>query len=92
MHNRDTLGRHLPGGFAMTFDEKKLGKDLLSVICRLFADARREFLGHDGRQYMIVGSSSEESESESFINITVKLDEGREVVAKYALLLERISR
>jgi hypothetical protein len=76
----------------MAFDEEKLGSDVLSMISHLFADGE-EFPGHDGRQYSIIGSNNEEeSASESFIDVVVRLDEGHEVVAKYAIVLQQVSR
>ena len=74
----------------MALDEKKLGRDVSSVISRLFADGE-EFPGHDGRQYAIIGINAEETESESFIDVVVKLDDGPRVVAKYAIILQQIS-
>jgi len=73
------------------FDEKKLERDVAFVISRLFIDGE-EFIGHDGRQYAIVAVNEEEAESESFINVMVKLDDGYEVSAKYVILLQQISR
>jgi hypothetical protein len=92
MRNRDTGGfHHLSTARRLAFDEKELGREVLSVISRLFADGE-EFTGHDGRQYKIVGITNEESESESFIDVVVRLDEGQEMVAKYAIVLQQISR
>jgi hypothetical protein len=71
--------------------KKKLGRDVLSVISRLFADGE-EFSGHDGRQYAIIGINAEETESESFVDVAVKLNEGRRMVAKFAIILQQISR
>lgn len=73
------------------FDEKKLERDVAFAISRLFIDGE-EFIGHDGRQYAIVAVNEEEAESESFINVMVKLDDGYEVSAKYVILLQQISR
>lgn len=64
---------------------------MLSTISHLFADGE-EFSGHDGRQYAIVSVNEEEMESESFIDVVVKLDEGDQVAAKYAITLQQISR
>lgn len=93
MHDRDTEGSHHSStGCSVAFAEKKLGRDVLSVISRLFADGE-EFPGHDGRQYAIIGINEEETESERFIDVVVKLDEGRQVVvARYAIVLQQISR
>jgi hypothetical protein len=92
MQNRDTEGFHHSGtGCPVAFDEKKLGRDVLSVISRLFADGE-EFPGHDGRQYVIIGIKHEESESESFIDVVVKVGDARQVVVKYAIVLQQISR
>jgi hypothetical protein len=74
-----------------SFDEKKLERDVAFVISRLFVDGE-EFIGHDGRQYAIVAVNEEEAESESFINVMVKLDNGYEVSVKYVILLQQISR
>ena len=91
-HNRDTESfHHLAPRYPAALDEKKLGKDVLSAITRLFADGE-EFSGHDGRQYTIIGINAEETESESFVDVVVKLDQGRRVVAKYAIILQQISR
>jgi hypothetical protein len=91
MPNRDTEGfHHSAPRCPAALDEKKLGRDVLFVISRLFADGE-EFSGHDGRQYAIIGINAKETESESFIDV-VKLDEGRRVVAKYAIILQKISR
>jgi hypothetical protein len=74
----------------VAFDEKKLGKDVLSVGARLFDGER--FVGHDGRQYAIISINEEEPDSESFIDVVVRNDEGDQVVAKYAIILQQISR
>lgn len=73
------------------YDEKKLERDVASAISRLFIGGE-EFIGHDGRQYAIVAVNEEEAESESFINVVVKLDHEYEVLAKYVILLQQISR
>jgi hypothetical protein len=92
MRNRDSESfRHSARGCPAALDEKKLGRDVLSAISRRFADGE-EFPGHDGRQYAIIGINAEETESESFIDVVVKLDEGRQVVAKYAIILQQLSR
>ncbi len=92
MHNRETGGsHHWSTECATAFDEKKLGRDVLSVVSRLFANGEA-FFGHDGRQYVIVGINKGQSESESFIDVVVRLDAGHEVVAKYAIVLQQISR
>jgi|HubBroStandDraft_4_1064222.scaffolds.fasta_scaffold543928_1 hypothetical protein len=92
MRKRDTESfHHSAPRCPAALDKKKLGRDVLSVISRLFADGE-EFPGHDGRQYAIIGINAEETESESFIDVVVKFDEGRRVVAKYAIILQQISR
>jgi len=92
MHNREAGGSyHSSTECPVAFDEKKFGRDVLSAVSRLFAHGE-EFSGHDGRQYVIVGINKEESESESFIDVVVRLDAGHEVVAKYAMVLQKISR
>jgi hypothetical protein len=92
MQNRDTEGfHHSATGCPVTFDERKLGRDVLSVISRLFAEGEG-FHGHDGRQYVIIGINSAKSESESFIDVFVRVDDGRKVLVKYAIVLQRISR
>jgi hypothetical protein len=92
MRNRDTESFHHSAPRCPTdLDKKKLGRDVLSVISRLFADGE-EFSGHDGRQYAIIGINAEETESESFVDVAVKLDKGRRVVAKFAIILQQISR
>lgn len=72
------------------FDEKRLERDVAFVISHLFVDGE-EFIGHDGRQYVIVAVNEEEAESESFINVMVKVDNGNDVAAKYVILLQQIS-
>jgi hypothetical protein len=92
MQNRDTEGfHHSATGCPVAFDEKKLGRDVVSVISRLFVDGE-EFHGHDGRQYVIIGINGAESESESFIDVIVKVDDGPQVLVKYAIVLQQISR
>jgi hypothetical protein len=73
-----------------TFDKEKLERDVLSAISRAFADGR-EFTGHDGRLYLIRGVDRGESESESFIDVIAR-GERDTVTAKYAIVLQRISR
>jgi hypothetical protein len=75
MRNRGNEGFHHPARRCpAALDEKKLGRDVLSAISRLFADGE-EFPGHDGRQYAIIGINAEEIESEGFIDVVVKLDD-----------------
>jgi hypothetical protein len=92
MHNRDT-GEfdHWSTEGKGVFDKKKLGRDVLSVLSRCLADGT-DFTGHDGRQYVIVNATKEESDSENFIDVLVRFDEGNLVAAKYAITLQRISR
>lgn len=73
------------------FDEKRLAKDVASVLSQFFVEGE-EFIGHDGRQYVIICVSEQEAESESFIDVMVKLDGRHELAAKYAILLQQISR
>jgi hypothetical protein len=92
MRNRDTRGFHHSSTEGTTaFDEEDLERDVLSELSGLLANGR-EFTGHDGRRYMIRGSAEEESESESFIDVVVKFDQGSAIAARYAILLQRISR
>ena len=92
MRNRDTESfHHSARRCPAALDAKKLGRDVLSAISSLFADGE-EFPGYDGRQYAIIGFNPEETESESFIDVVVKLDDGPRVVAKYAIILQQISR
>ena len=92
MHNRDTgSSRHSSTEGTAVFDERKLGRDVLSEISHLLADGK-EFTGHDGRQYVIKSATKEESESESFIDVVLKFDEGNLVAAKFAIMLQQISR
>ena len=92
MHNRDTGGfDHWSTEGKGVFDQKKLGRDVLSVLSRCLADGT-DFTGHDGRQYVIVNVTKEESDSEHFIDVLVRFDEGNVVAAKYAITLQRISR
>jgi hypothetical protein len=92
MRNRDMRGFHHSTTEGTTaFDEKSLERDILSEISGLLADGK-EFTGHDGRRYLIRGGADEESESESFIDVVVKFDQGSVIAARYAIMLQRISR
>jgi hypothetical protein len=73
----------------LTFDTKKLAKDTLRAISQ-FGDSIR-FVGHDGREYAIV-SGKEIPDSGTFVDVTVKIDGVVTAVARYALVLIRISR
>src|SRR5256885_8710048 len=77
MQNGDTRGADHPSSTLAAFDEKKLEGDVLSAISRLFAHGE-QFSGHDHRRYMIKAPNNAESESESFIEVLVKLGDGRE--------------
>ena len=91
MRNREVRGFHQSStGRHAAFDEKKIESDVLSAISRLLADGK-EFAGHDGRRYAILSVNKEESESESFIDVVARFDEGNVVVAKYAIVLQPIS-
>jgi hypothetical protein len=63
----------------------------MSGISRLLVGGE-EFIGHDDRQYVMVGINQEEAESEIFVSVMVKLNDRLEVVAKYAIVLQQITR
>jgi hypothetical protein len=91
MHSENTRDVHRPSIICSSnLNESKLGKDVLSAVFHLFD--HREFTGHDRRKYVIVGLVNQESESEIFIDVRVKLDDEHRVVAKYAVMLQQISR
>jgi hypothetical protein len=72
----------------LTFDRKKLTKDILSAISQC-GDGKK-FVGHDGREYAIV-SGNEKTDSEAFFDVAVKIDGVDKAVARYAIVLIRIS-
>ena len=69
------------------FDKKKLARDTLSAIAQ--CGAGRRFVGHDGREYVIRGNPK--SEPETFIDVAVNVDGVDTTVARYAVVLIRIS-
>ncbi|MFZ1118647.1 MAG: hypothetical protein WB580_17265 [Candidatus Binataceae bacterium] len=73
----------------LTFDRKKLAKDTLSAISQ--SGDGKKFVGHDGREYAIV-SGNEKPDSETFIDVAVKIDGVDQTVARYAIVLIGISR
>jgi hypothetical protein len=92
MHSEDTRDVRQPSTTCpLNFNETKLKKDVLSAVFDLFARGE-EFTGHDQRQYVIVGVKNQESDAEIFIVVRVKIDEGHRVAAKYAVMLQQISR
>jgi hypothetical protein len=92
MHRQGTRDNHHSSSACASlgiFDENKLGRDVLFAISRVFGHGE-QFVGHDGRQYVII-AKNEQSESESFVDVLVKLDGEQKVVAKYAIVPQRIS-
>jgi hypothetical protein len=69
------------------FDKKKLARDTLSVIAQF--GAGRKFVGHDGREYVVRGNPG--PESETFIDVATKIDGVDTAIARYAVVLIRIS-
>jgi hypothetical protein len=69
------------------FDKKKLARDTLSAIAHF--GAGRKFVGHDGREYIVRGNPK--PESETFIDVAVDIDGVDTAVARYAVVLIRIS-
>jgi len=91
MRSRNThAANHSPCERRVALDKRKLVRDVISIISRFLIE-RKEFIGRDGQQYSIMGVHQEETESEGFIKIIVKLDAGHEVAAKYAIILQEIS-
>jgi hypothetical protein len=91
MRTENTRNVHRPTTICRSsLNESKLGRDVLSAVSHLFAHC--EFTGTDRREYVIVGVGNQESESEIFIEVRTKLNDGDRVVAKYALILQQISR
>lgn len=74
---------------SLTFDRKRLARDTLSAISR--CGARRQFVGHDGREYAIVGASGK-ADAKTFIDVVVKTDGVAKAVARYAIVPIGISR
>jgi hypothetical protein len=62
------------------------------ILCRLFRNAApaRNFVEHDGREYAIV-SGIEKPGSESFIDVAVKVNGVEKAIARYGVVLIRIS-
>ena len=83
-------GQELPSdaigeGSSVTFDKKRLTKDIVEAISRFTDD--KEFLGHDGRKYRLVYSDRKPA-SEGFFDVVVR-DGGD--VGRYAIGLIGIS-
>lgn len=92
MRNRDIGSAfRAPAKNAAVFDEMKLEQDVLSAIARALADGK-EFTGHDGRLYRIRDVAGKESASENFIDVVTRFGERNAVAAKYAIILQRVSR
>jgi hypothetical protein len=72
----------------LSFDRKRLAQDTLWAISQF--GAGKKFVGHDGREYAIV-SGIEKPGSESFIDVAVKVDGVEKAVARYGVVLIRIS-
>ena len=72
----------------LEFDRKRLAQDTLSAISQW--GAGKKFIGHDGREYAIV-SGIEKPGSERFIDVAVKDNGVDKAVARYAVVLIRIS-
>jgi len=69
------------------FDKKKLARDTLAALAQF--GAGRKFVGHDGREYIVRGG--EKPASETFIDVAVNIDGVDTAVARYAMVLIRIS-
>jgi hypothetical protein len=72
----------------LEFDRKRLAQDTLSAISQW--GSGKKFVGHDGREYAIV-SGIEKPGSERFIDVAVKDNGVDKAVARYAVVLIRIS-
>ena len=72
----------------VSFDRKRLAQDTLSAISQF--GSGKKFVGHDGREYAIV-RGIEKPGSESFIDVAVKVDGVEKAVARYGVVLIRIS-
>jgi hypothetical protein len=72
----------------LEFDRKRLAQDTLSAISQW--GAGKKFVGHDGREYAIV-RGIEKPGSERFIDVAVKDNGVDKAVARYAVVLIRIS-
>jgi hypothetical protein len=72
----------------LAFDKKAPAKDTLSAISR-FGDGKK-FVGHDGREYALV-SGDKKPESKNFFDVAVNIDGEDKAVARYAIVLIRIS-
>jgi hypothetical protein len=71
------------------FEKSELEKDILRAVLSLLANC--EFTGHDDRRFIISTAAPQESQSEIFIEVRLKLDGDGPVVAKYAIMLQQIS-
>ena len=69
------------------FDKKKLARDTLSAIAQF--GAGRKFVGHDGREYVVRGNPG--ARSETFIDVATNVGGVDTAVARYAVVLIRIS-
>jgi hypothetical protein len=72
----------------LIFERRKLAKDTLSAISAVCID--RRFVGHDGREYVIV-RGSEKAETKNVVDVTVKVESMDKPLARYALILIEIS-
>jgi hypothetical protein len=90
MRTKSTEDADQSSNASVAFDEKKLQGDVASEISRIFAQGQ-EFSGHDHRQYVIKASNDADSDSEIFIDVLVKLRKEKKTVARYAIVLQRIS-
>jgi hypothetical protein len=77
--------------FIGIFDEGALRRDVLAMLCHVFGSGK-DLSRQNGRQCIVRAANKDSSESEIFIEILVKNEQTERVLAKYALLLERISR
>lgn len=87
MDSRIDMSRNFFG----IFDEEALRRDVLGMLCHILGRGK-DLSGQNGRQYSVRAANKDSSESEIFIEILVKNEHTERVLAKYALLLERISR
>jgi hypothetical protein len=72
----------------VVFDRKQLAKDIMATISQLTGG--KEFLGHDGRKYWIVGRDGN-PESKGLMDVVVRGNGADTTVASYGVVLIRIS-
>jgi hypothetical protein len=72
-------------------DESALRRDVLAMLCHVLGGGK-DLSRPNGRHYIVRAANDDSSESEIFIEILVESEHTERVLAKYALMLERISR